>query len=65
MFDGGESRDSCEGSVDRDAGTAQATPLSGVVLALSLLSFGIFLASSDAVRFVLAEIARLFGKFSS
>lgn len=65
MFDSGESGNSCKGSVDRDAGDAQATPLSGVVLALSFLSFGIFLVSSDAVRFVLSEIARLFGKFSS
>ena len=65
VFDGSKSGDSFERSVDKEVGTARATPLSGVVLALSILSFGVFLASSDAVRFVLAEIARLFGKFSS
>jgi hypothetical protein len=51
--------------VSGDADTAHATPLSVIVLALCFLSFGIFLVSSDAVRFVLAETARLVSKFSS
>jgi len=51
--------------VSNDADTAHATPLSGVMLALCFLSFGAFLFSSDAVRFVLAETARLVSKFLS
>lgn len=62
--DGGGSESLREGSVVQCADGARATPLSGLVLALSVASFAIYLASSEAVRFVLAEIVRLFGKFA-
>ena len=49
--------------VGGDALAAHATSLSGIVLSLCFLSFGMFLVSSDAVRFVLSETARLVSKF--
>ncbi len=61
----GEKGNALDRRPNRGADVAHASPYSGIVLALCFLSFAAYLFCSAAVRFVLAEIARLIGKFLS